>query len=177
MEIIPEDTIENYHNFCMLETGNQIDKTPESYLITRGALGDFLFAETNHLKGSEQNGIVFQLFYIVVRSYRYYNLKIPDFTKQKIKYIGDIWRQRMRSHRDATKEELIAYVKTEIKQTFLVEYVFRMLNDDVKLPKDADNFFIIEDKELLMKTYPAFFTLIDLIDEEIGKLLPDDGIH
>jgi hypothetical protein len=77
----------------------------------------------------------------------------------------------MRSHRDASREDLMTYIKTEIKQTFMVEFIFKLLNDEVELPNYDSNYFVIEDKEFLIRSYVIFFTLIDLMDEAIEKVL------
>ena len=171
MEIIPEEVIEIYHNFYLAESTEQFKEDSQFYKDNQRPLGDYIYKHTEPLSAISKEGTTFRLLWTVMRSYKYYSLTIPTITIQKVNYIDSIWKQRMRSHRDASREDLMTYIKTEIKQTFMVEFIFKLLNDEVELPNYDSNYFVIEDKEFLIRSYVIFFTLIDLMDEAIEKVL------
>ena len=149
-QLFMEKDKKEFDNFLLLNLISQVD------------LLKFMNKKSNHLKGIKRDETTFQMFWIVMRSFKEYNVHIPLINSNIINLYESKWGQRMRSKRSLSQENLMAYIKTEIRQAFLIEYVMNNLHNEGSL-------FEIKDHDLLIKTYSVFFAIIELMDEEINK--------
>ena len=164
MEIITADTIEKCNQLFLAKDKKELDNFLFLSLISQGDLLEFINKKSNLLKGIKRNETTFRMLWVMMRSFKEYNVLIPLIKSNIIDLYESKWSQRMRSNRSLSQEAMMAYIKTEIKQTFLVEYVMNNLHNE-------GSEYEIKDHDLLLKTYKAFFAIIELMDEEINKVI------
>src|ERR1017187_5378029 len=151
MEPIPDEAIEIYHNFCEAESVEQYKVFLDEIDLTQLPLDDYAYKTQKALVALKKDAAMNMMFCVVMRCYKYYNLPIPAISKKSIEYKDSIWKQRIRSHRDASKEDLIAYLKTEIRQPFLIDYIFELLTEEEIKDTNEVNICFIKEPEYLLK--------------------------
>jgi len=148
----------------MVKDKIEFDNFLLTFKVSQGHLMEFITKRSKLLKSINRHDSTFQLFWVIMRSFREYNVAVPLVSSGLIGLYESQWNQRMRSNRELSQEALMTLIKTEIKQLFMVDFVMNNLQTE-------DSKFEIKDNDLLLKTYSSFFALIELMDDEIGKVI------
>jgi hypothetical protein len=162
MEVITKEKIDKCNQLFMEKDKIDFDNFLLLSKISQGHLWKFITEKSKLLRAVKRHESTFQMLWVVMRCFKGYKDTMPLISAALIDLYESKWYMRMRSHRSYSQEDLMTYIKTEIHQPFLVEYVMNTLHEEGSL-------FEIKDHDLLLKTYSVFFAIIELMDEEISK--------